>query len=86
MEESKLATLQRQRDRLLAQKTILLTARGKSDQPEMGVTPFIRTRDDLFIYPPSVGACACGDGARAGAVSADRGRTGGAEYLGAGAA
>ena len=39
MEESELATLQRHRDRLLAQKTILLTARGEFDQPEMGVTP-----------------------------------------------
>ena len=56
MEESELATLQRQRDRLLAQKTILLTARGESDQPEMGVTPFIRHGDALFIYPSRLSA------------------------------
>ena len=56
MEESELATLQRQRDRLLAQKTILLTARGASDHPEMGVTPFIRHEDALFIYPSRLSA------------------------------
>ena len=56
MEESELANLQRQRDRLLAQKTILLTARGEFDQPEMGVTPFIQHGDALFIYPSRLSA------------------------------
>ena len=56
IEDSELATLQHQRDRLLAQKTILLTARGESDQPEMGVTPFVRHGDALFIYPSRLSA------------------------------
>ncbi len=56
MGESELATLQRQLHRLLAQKTILLTASGESDQPEMGVTPFIQHGDALFIYPSRLSA------------------------------
>ena len=54
MEISELATLQRQRDRLLVQKTILFSARGDFDQPEMGVTPFIQQGVALFIYPSSL--------------------------------
>ena len=56
MEKSEHASLNRQRDRLLAQKTILISARGSSDQPEMGVTPFIRNNDGLFIYPSRLSA------------------------------
>ncbi len=56
MEKSEHASLNRQRDRLLAQKTILISARGSSDQPEMGVTPFVRNNNRLFIYPSHLSA------------------------------
>ncbi len=56
MEKSELLFLTSQRDQLLAQKTIVIGARGDTDQPEMGVTPFIRHDGGLFIYPSRLSA------------------------------
>ena len=46
-----IAALNDQRDRLLAQKTIIMTALTDEDAPEMGVTPLIRFDGGLYIYP-----------------------------------
>ena len=51
MEGHDLASLNDQRDTLLAQKTVIITALADTDAPETGVTPFIHYDGEMFIYP-----------------------------------
>ena len=51
MDGHDIAALNDQRDRLLAQRTIIMTALTDEDAPEMGVTPLISYDGGLFIYP-----------------------------------
>lgn len=51
LDDFDLARLNGQRDHLLAQKTILISALDEDGMPEMGVTPMIVVDGVMFIYP-----------------------------------
>ncbi|MFL2842466.1 MAG: hypothetical protein ACJ0BH_07330 [Candidatus Puniceispirillaceae bacterium] len=59
--------IEQERDALLQLRTLYIAVNSQQDSPEMGVSPFIRRDDGLYIfYQPSLAACSRFDGARRG--------------------
>ena len=44
------AKIEAARDRILGMKTMVVAVSGTTDTPEIGVSPFMRRDDGLYIY------------------------------------
>ena len=57
MAELDIRSLEAERDSLMsAAQTLLMAAPGETDLPEMGVTPFVRHEEEIYIYPSRLSA------------------------------
>ena len=57
MDELDIKSLETERDELFsAAQTLLMAAPGETGLPEMGVTPFVRHEEKIYIYPSRLSA------------------------------